>query len=359
MKKPSQSKVVADPSKKAPAKRSKPKASPADEVPAKRVKSDARHGGIGGLIDAEEENTNRRAVENLIEAARGNLGLSLAEQEAKVQARKKTSSKSKVEGGGGNGDGHGVPGGMVGGSPLRGRAGKHSDLGGLGSLQSMQQMKVLQQQDTLGQQREALQLQLQQRVQQAQAAQQALVAQTTQRLLQQALEQGAQRTAAGLGISGGAGSPLVSSQAISAGFSGVAPSSAIGAGRLQPQDGSSNVGISDLSTGGGGLPFGLASLFSLPSGVGAGGAGAASGFNGAQALAALGALVAAQAAQATATASAAAAAAPAGTNGVCSSSDGATLDVRAVSALAPTSAGAMAGVVREMRGPIDSDTVKP
>ena len=111
MKKPSQSKVVADPSKKAPAKRSKPKAGPADEVPAKRVKSDARHGGIGGLIDAEEENTNRRAVENLIEAARGNLGLSLAEQEAKVQARKKTSSKSKVEGGGGNEDGHGVPGG--------------------------------------------------------------------------------------------------------------------------------------------------------------------------------------------------------------------------------------------------------
>ena len=341
MKKPSQSKVVADPSKKAPAKRSKPKAGPADEVPAKRVKSDARHGGIGGLIDAEEENTNRRAVENLIEAARGNLGLSLAEQEAKVP-KQKTSSKSNVEGGWGNEDGQGVPGGMVGGSPLRGRAGKHSDLGGLGSLQSMQQMKVLQQQDTLGQQREALQLQLQQRVQQAQAAQQALVAQTTQRLLQQALEQGAQRTAAGLGISGGAGSPLVSSQAISAGFSGVAPSSAIGAGRLQPQDGSSNVGISDLSTGGGGLPFGLASLFSLPSGVGAGGAGAASGFNGAQALAALGALVAAQAAQATATASAAAAAAPAGTNGVCSSSDS-----------------AMAGVVGQMRGPIDSDNVNP
>ena len=105
-----------------------------------------RHGGIEGLLDDDEDSADRRAVEHLVEAARGNIARSLSPPPAKRPAIEKAARK-KGSGGGsrgkgadkadpglGNGigdDGDGASAGLSGGSPLR-QGGANSALGSPG-----------------------------------------------------------------------------------------------------------------------------------------------------------------------------------------------------------------------------------
>jgi len=232
-----------------------------------------RHGGIHGMLDDDEDSADRRAVENLVEAARGNIE-KVSEQPAKV-ARKKNGSGNRSKGEKAashefGGEAGGGAAGVVGGSPQRGGAASFLGSFGMGALQipGMQQLQQQQQQqmhdfhkrmeqaklehDGLSQ-RDAIQRQLQQRVQQQH---QAIVAQTTQRLVAQAVQQAQQRMQ-----QNGGGAP--GSQAAQA---GAAASALMFPG--MPQNGSNGVNMTEQSHqqigGFNPLQAGLAQLLSMP-----------------------------------------------------------------------------------------------
>jgi len=110
-----------------------------------------RHGGINGMLDDDEDSADRRAVENLVEAARGNIGKG-SEQPAKV-ARKKNGGGNRCKGEKAasqefSGEAGGAAAGVVGSSPQRGGAASFLGNFGMGALQipGMQQLQQQQQQ---------------------------------------------------------------------------------------------------------------------------------------------------------------------------------------------------------------------
>lgn len=113
----------------------------------------SRHGGLGGLFDDEEDSADRRAVENLVEAARGNIGKGSAPTPQKPEkvARKKNGSGSRGKGAGKaasngiGGEAGGGAAGALGGLPQLGGAASLLGSLGLGALQlpSLPQLQQL------------------------------------------------------------------------------------------------------------------------------------------------------------------------------------------------------------------------